>query len=226
MVVHATTARLRVSSLDLFTWLGVVIGIVMPVVSALLYPVYMHQMDPPWAEWTRLMELPFIVCELAIIHVAIARGYRDGPIWRQLPTDIRVALGLLIVGLTISSVFVSKNVPASVTLSIAMLIHLRLAAAIFFLASRQKSAVAQLAIQKVGPGLIIGLIILSVMTIHKFHTPPPEWTVLGGRIEWPSALPGFINVRYFGSWTGAIAAGLMLMLLYDRQKRAVIYSLC
>ena len=212
---QTATIKAPAIRLDLFGWLGLVVGVVMPVLSALIYPVYMHQMQPPWAEWTRLMELPFVACELAIIHVALRRGYRDAPVWAVLPRDVRVALGLLVVGLTVSSLFVSKNVPVSVLLSLTTLIHLRFGAAVWFLA-RSEGAMAA---RGLVPILALGLIPLTIMTVWKFQFPPPEWTVPGGKIEWPSALPGFISVRHFGSWTGAIAAGLMLALLYGPQER-------
>lgn len=213
---QAATLNRALPRLDLFGWLGLTIGVIMPVIAALLYPVYMHQMQPPWAEWTRLMELPFVACELAIILVARERGYRDLLIWRQLPRDVIVALGLLLVGLVASSVFVSRNVAASVTFSIITLVHLRFCAAIFFMARAEER---EDAIRSFFPLLSIGLIVLTILTIWKFKLPPPEWTVPGGRIEWGSALPGFISVRHFGSWTGAIAAGLMLALLYGQGER-------
>lgn len=205
-----------VPRLDLFSWLGITIGVIMPVIATLLYPVYMHQMQPPWAEWTRLMELPFVACELAIILVAREKGYRDVLIWRKLPRDVIVALGLLLAGLLVSSVFVSKNVAVSITFSIITLVHLRFCAAIFFMA---RAEAREDAIRSFFPLLSIGLIVLTILTIWKCKLPPPEWTVPGGRIEWGSALPGFISVRHFGSWTGAIAAGLMLALLYGQGER-------
>ena len=214
--------------LDLFGWLGLVVGVVMPVLSARIYPVYMHQMQPPWAEWTRLMELPFVACELAIIHVALRRGYRDAPVWAGLPRDVRVALSLLVVGLTVSSLFVSKNVPVSVLLSLTTLIHLRFGAAVWFLVRRDQTASGANVAGSFGtffPMIGVGLIALTVITVWKFQLPPPEWAVPGGKIEWASALPGFINVRHFGSWTGAAAAGLMLALLYGRQDKATATSL-
>lgn len=228
---QAATIKVAVIRLDLFGWLGLVVGLVMPVLSALIYPVYMHQMQPAWAEWTRLMELPFVACELAIIHVALRRGYRDGQIWTILPRDVRVALGLLLLGLTVSSLFASKNVPVSVLLSLTTLIHLRFGAAVWFLVRHKQIASGHSGVgcaESLGaffPLLGVGLLALTIMTIWKFQLPPPEWSVPGGKIEWASALPGFINVRHFGSWTGAIAAGLMLALLYGRPEEMPATSL-
>lgn len=214
VVIRAATLTKRTEQRDLFGLLGLTIGIVLPVVAAILYPVYMHQMQPAWAEWTRLMEFPFVAGEILIIMVALKKGYRDALVWQLLPKDVIAALGLLLVGLSVSSIFLSKDVPASITFSIVTLIHLRFAAAIFYLARSERDA----SIESFFPMLTLGLAVLAILTIVKFHTPPPEWTVPGGRIEWPSALPGYINVRYFGSWAGGIASGLMLTLLYGRQR--------
>lgn len=211
---RTATVTTSMARLGLYDALGITIGIVMPVLAALLYPVYMHQMQPAWAEWTRLLELPFVACELAIVHVAIRAGYRDAEIWAALPRDIVVALGLLFAGLIVSSVLFSKNVPVSVLLSITTLIHLRFGAAIFFLARIGREGT----IQSFSSWLGLGLVVLTILTAAKFWLPPSEWTVPGGRIEWASALPGFISVRHFGSWTGAIAAGLMVALLYGKKE--------
>lgn len=223
---QAVTTKLSIPQIGLFGWLGMTIGVIMPVISAVLYPVYMHQMQPPWAEWTRLLELPFIACELAIILVALNKGYRDVLIWRRLPKDVVIAFGLLLVGLVASSFFVSKTIAVSVTLSIATLVHLRLAAAIYFLALMKRDGTTRPILHQFGSALVIGLAVLTVLTVWKFQLPPPELTVPGGKIEWASSLPGFINVRYFGSWAGAIACGLMVALLYGKQDRPNIYNLC
>jgi exopolysaccharide production protein ExoQ len=188
-----------------------VVGVVMPVLAQLLYPVYMHQMQPEWAEWTRLFELPFVACELVIIHIAIRAGHRDKEIWRKLPKDVMVALTFLLVGLIVSSAFMSRNPAASVTLSITTIVHLRFSAAVFSLTRPLPLAKVKNLLQ----WLSAGLIVLAIITILKFSFPPPQASVPGGRIEWSSALPGFISVRHFGSWTGAIAAGMMIALLYN-----------
>lgn len=222
---HAVTARPSITRLDVFAWLGLATGIIMPVLAALIYPVYMHQMQPAWAEWTRLMELPFVACELVVVQFAVRTGYRDRLIWKCLPRDVKIAFGLLLVGLTVSSVLFSKNTAASVTLSLTTLVHLRFCGATFFLVRSDRNA----DIRTFFPLLALGLAALTILTIWKFKLPPPELTVPGGKIEWESALPGFISVRHFGSWTGAISAGLLLAVLYgdkeQSQRMAPLYLL-
>lgn len=218
---HAATIRNPVVGWGLHDWLGVTLGVVMPVVAALLYPTWMHSMASGWAEWTRLLELPFVACELVIVHIAVRAGYRDAAIWRLLPRDTRIAFGLLLVGLTVGSAFVSRNPSGSILLSLTTLVHLRFCAVVFFFARRQPEG---------GTGalfawLTIGLVALAVLTMWRFQLPPPASSVPGGVIEWGSALPGFISVRHFGSWTGAIAAGLMLALLYGPRDRTRVTDL-
>lgn len=222
---YAVITKPSVERLDIFNWLCIVTGVIMPVFAALIYPVYMHQAQPVWFEWTRLMELPFVVCELLFILFAVKAGYRDILIWRSMPRDVKIAFGLLFIGLTVSSVLFSKNIAASVTLSLSTLIHIRFCGAIFFLMRSSKNINTQTLFLI----LSLGLFVLTVLTIWKFQMPPPESTIPGGKIEWASALPGFISVRHFGSWTGAIAAGLVLIVLYGdkehSQRMAPLYLL-
>ena len=198
----------------LYDWLGAVLGVAMPVIVALLYPTYIHRVDPAWAEWTRLLELPFVVCELVVIQVAVRSGYRDAKLCRELPRDMSTAFALLAIGLTIGSVFRSRHPFDSVLMSLITLVHLRFGGAVYFLARAEPES----GIRAFFRWLTLGLGALTVLTIWRFQLPPPAGRVPGGVIEWGSALPGFINVRHFGSWTGAIAAGLMLALLYGEEE--------
>lgn len=207
--------RDRLRTLDFMVWLGVLFGIAMPLASALIYPTYVHQMRWPWAEWTRLMEMPFVAAELGVIAIALRRGMKDRAFWDSLPRDLKVAAVLLLVGLTVSSLFVSRNVPASAAYSLFTLIHIRFAFAVYYLARAEGVR----GLDRVMQLLCWGVLMLAAYTAVKFAFPPPEASVFGGKIEWGSALPGFINVRHFGSWTGAIAAGLMVALLYPGKAR-------
>ncbi|MHC9419768.1 O-antigen ligase family protein [Sphingomonas citri] len=216
MTVSATF-RPALARWSLPEWLGWTMGLVMPICAAMLYPTYMHQMQPAWVEWTRLLELPFVACELVIIQVAIARGYEDRQIMARLPRDVIVAFALLLVGLTVGSVLLSRNPVGSLFLSLTTLVHLRFCAAVFSLTRASDLTVRHLELFQ---GLLVGgLAVLTVLTAWRFHFPPRPETVPGGQIEWGSALPGFINVRHFGSWTGAIAAASLVDLLYNANAK-------
>ena len=195
-------------------WLGIWIGIIMPVISALIYPTYMHSMQTPWVEWSRLLEVPFVLCEIGVILWAGRRGMDSTRMWRSLPMDIRIASAFLIFSVFASSLFISDYPLRSITISIITAIHLLFALSIFHLLRRSN-------VQNYRPFIMLlgaGLITLAALTFWRFATPPPASMVTGGVIEWGSALPGFISVRHFGSWTGAIAAGFLVMLLFGEEK--------
>lgn len=200
--------------------LGMLFGVVMPLVAALCYPTYMHQMAPSWVEWTRLLEFPFVVAEIVFIIWTQRRGLGDPGMLNRLPLDVKLAGLLLVIGLFVSSLLISRMPSVSLTISLLTLVHLRFALAVYALslASRDEDFGALLF------WLVVGLVPLTLLTIWRFSFPPPAHEVFGGVIEWASALPGFINVRHFGSWTGAVAAGLLVSLLFSTPPRWMGWS--
>ncbi|OYW46579.1 MAG: hypothetical protein B7Z08_12075 [Sphingomonadales bacterium 32-68-7] len=220
------TATARPRDLSALLWLAVILGTAMPVAAAAIYPTYMHQMEQPWLEWTRLLELPFVACEMAVIHFALRRGLQDREIWQRLPADVKIAGGLLLIGLTASSAVASKNFGASLAISLFTLVHIRFALAVYHLVRSEQGRGVDLFV----PALAAGMPVLAGLTAWKFAFPPPEASVFGGSIEWGSALPGFISVRHFGSWTGALAAGLIVALIYTpdghRQRWTGLLYVC
>lgn len=195
-------------------WLGILIGIIMPIVSALVYPTYMHMMQTPWVEWSRLLEAPFVISEVFVILWAGRKGMDSTHMWRSMPADIKIASVFLIIGVFGSSLFLSEYPLRSVTISIITVVHLLFGFAIYHLLRRSNVTDFSAFILLLGAGLIS----LAALTIWKFAFPPSASTVPGGVIEWFAALPGFINVRHFGSWTGAIAAGFLVSTLFNRRK--------
>lgn len=215
---RAAQVRSSVLADGMFVRLGLLLGLFMPAVSALLYPTWTHEMHPAWVEYTRLMEMPFVFCELSVILWAIRSGMRDAAIWRALAPDVRVALAVLALGLTVGSVFVSRNPAFSIALSVITVIHLRFGAAVYFLTGRNGA----LDVASFVPLLGVGVGLLAALTAWRIGFPLPAPLVPGGVIEWDSAMPGFISVRHLGSWTGAVAAGLLLLMLYDDDGSATV----
>lgn len=195
--------------------LAAALAIVMPVIEALVYPTYMHTMRLAWVEWTRLQELPYVLFEVLVIMAAMARGMTLRSEWDQLPRDVRPAVALLLAGVFIGSIFTSSRPAFTIATSCITVINLVFAiAALFFLRRSGTDGVS-----KVMPLLAIGLVVLSCYTAIRFAFPPPAHLVWGGVIEWPSAIPGFISVRHFGSWSGAIAAGFAVHILFRKESR-------
>lgn len=202
------------------TTLGILVGVVMPIVAALLYPTYTHLMQPPWLEWSRLIELPFVLCEAAVIRWASRQGLDITTIWRVLPADVKMAAITLLVGIFASSFFISAQPLQSLCISLITVVHLLFALSVFHLAGTAAPRDARSLVTVLG----VGLPVLALLTVLKFGFPPPLSEVPGGRIEWGSAVPGFISVRHFGSWTGAVAAAFTAVLLYGHDERRLSWA--
>ena len=187
----------------------------MPLVAALCYPTFIHQMPQPWIEWTRLLEFPFVAAEIGFILWSQRQTGNRLWVLSHCPIDIKLAATLLLVGLFTSTLLISRMPWVSILISLFTLIHIRFALAVFDLSLSRDDDGFDAMLR----WLAIGLVPLTFLTAWRFNFPPPASAVPGGAIEWASALPGFISVRHFGSWTGAVAAGLLASLLFSPQPR-------
>lgn len=197
--------------------LGIVMGIIMPIVSAAVYPTYTHMMVSPGAEWTRLIEAPFVLAETVVIIWALQRGMEPSRMIASAPNDVKVALALLAVGVFMSSVLFSKRPADSITISFITIIHLLFFMAVADLHKRKQADHIAGFLYLLGGGLVA----LALVTAWRFLLPPDPADVMGGVIVWSASLPGFINVRHFGSWTGAVCAAFLVILLNDKHHRAL-----
>lgn len=205
-----------VANLSPLAILGIVVGIVMPLISALVYPTYVHTMPRAWLEWSRLLETPFVLTEIVVICWASRKGMDIKSLARSLPLDIKVATIILLFGVFASSIFISTEPTRSISISYITVVHLLFGLSVFQLSKFATLPQLNSFLYCLG----IGLFVLVIITVWKFTQPPLQSEVPRGVIEWESALPGFIHVRHFGSWTGAITAGFMAILLYaDRGKQ-------
>jgi exopolysaccharide production protein ExoQ len=196
--------------------IGFIVGLFMPLVAAWCYPTYFFWMQSPFLEWTRLQELPFVLCEMAVIGWALICGFELRQITQVVPRDCMIALAIFFVGLWGSTLLVSQVPVTSLTISLSFVVHLLFACSIYFLV---QDAGTEL-IDDLGFGLICGLVALGAVTAWKFLLPPNPSSVFMGTIAWEAALPGFISVRHFGSWTGAIAAIFAAIILCRKNDKA------
>lgn len=198
------------SGLSLQARLGLFFGIVMPVVSGLLFPTYIHHMPLKWEERARLLEWHFVVSETIVIAWAFARGLDRGQLWASLPKDIRIASAIFL-GVMFFSSGVLATAPVDALLqSMIQLIHLYFFASVYHLARVYGPKDSEELLK----WLFYGLPVLATYTIWRFNFSPLLAEISPGKIEWDSALPGFINLRHLGTWTGAIAAGISVHVLY------------
>lgn len=197
---------------------GIILGLVMPIATALLYPTYHVMMERPSYEITRILEMPYVLFEIGFILWAGRRGFDFPAEAMALPRDIKFAGAIFISAMFASSLVLSTNVPMALTQSLMWLVHIIFALAVlrFF---RQESASDP---EGFIAWHVLGLIVLALYTWWWFSFPPPVQELPFGEIRWRGALPGFIDVRHFGSWTGAIASGLAVRILYGADGRGLV----
>jgi len=218
-LARRTPGSFTVPYISLAGRLGIAFGILMPVVAALLFPTYVHKMPLIWQERARLLELPFVLSELALIVIAVSRGLTLQAMWRQVSRDVRVAVVVLLATMAVSSVLMASQTADAVLQSLIQLVHLYFALAVFYLARMEPVRDwSQLLV-----ALVAGVFVIALYSAFRLGFPPPLSRVPGGAIEWDFALPGFISVRYLGTWLGAIGAALAIKLLYlERHVRPTV----
>lgn len=186
-------------------WLGLAMGTVLPVIAGILFATYDLAARPIVVQNAQLWGYVYLAGEIALILHAQARGLDVWSIARALPRWAQVALTVFLTTFWISSVTVSRLPSCSIMLCLAWTIHLLFAAGLFHL----MRDVPQVALARFWPGFVVGLVSLTLMIVIHF-TFLPAWLVGHERsVDWKVAIPGFINVRLFGSWTGAVFAALL-----------------
>ena len=195
-------------------FLAIALGIAMPLVEAALYPTYFVMMEREWAEFTRLIELPYVVFEVLFILWAGNNGFDLMQSLRRLPRDILVAAGVLLVAALGSSLIISSDKPYAMTHSLMWLVHLVFALAVVsVLATVRECKPTQFLRWHV-----VGLVVLSIYTAWWFLTIPPVETLPFEEVRLRGAVPGWIDVRHFGSWTGAVGAAFAVRILFAPQN--------
>lgn len=198
------------SSLSFQARLGLLFGVVMPVVSGVLFPTYIHHMPLKWQERARLLEWHFVVSEIVVIAWAFTKGFDRRRIWALLPTDIRIAVTLFLGVMFFSSGILATAPSDALFQSLIQVVHLYFFAAVYHLCSKQEREDSKTLLL----WLVAGLPVLILYTMWRFNFPPPPSELPPGGVEWDSALPGFISLRHLGTWIGAIAAGVSVHVLY------------
>jgi hypothetical protein len=183
-------------------WLGIMIGVLLPLVSALLYRTYELTLPSASLEITRQLGLPFALGELAIVVVARRHGLDVGAILAGIGRWPRCAIIVFPATFWISSVFVARAAAFSTALALLMVLHLHVAAAAFHLARGRGVDVTAFA-----GGLALGLALLAgVIFVHLTFRPssedPAKWL-------FGPPIPGFISIRLFGAWAGTVLAVLL-----------------
>lgn len=182
--------------------MGLLIGMVLPLLAATLYRTYALTTPSPALEITRQLGMPYVLGEVGIILYAGRCGFTLTGVLSSLQFWVRVALALFLATFWISSLLVSARVPFSTSLSLIWIFHLYTGAAVFHLAREHTFAGREIAI-----GLTVGLAALAIIAALHLYVAPPGSKAETWRFGAP--IPGFVSSRLFGAWAGATATLLL-----------------
>jgi exopolysaccharide production protein ExoQ len=195
---------------------GILIGGLL-IGCGLLFRTYSVGMSTaPW-EIARQLGLPFVAAEVSVIIYALRRGMNLREIWNSLRPLVQCALGGFFGLYWVGAAFFSELAALAHIQNIIVLIHLIFGAAVY----HSVSSVDAKGLRDTAGALAIGLAIFSGMTALAFINHPPFESMPNGKIVWQFIIPGFISVRLFGAFCGAIFCFLLAQLLIDDERDEV-----
>jgi exopolysaccharide production protein ExoQ len=197
---------------------GILIGGLL-IGCGLLFRTYSVSMSTSSWEIARQLGLPFVAAEVGVIIYALRRGMNLREIWRSLRPIVQYAfagfLGLYWVG----AAFFSELAALAHIQNVIVLIHLIFGAAIY----HSVSSIDIKGLRNMAAALGIGLAIFSAITALAFINHPPLESMPEGKIVWQFIIPGFISVRLFGAFCGAIFCFILVQLLIDDEQDEVSF---
>jgi exopolysaccharide production protein ExoQ len=209
--VIALDARHDLKPLSLLT-IGVIISALL-VLNGFIFRTYTIAMSSPSWEAARQFGLPYVFAEIGVILYALRRGLDLRDVWNIFPCFLQYCIIFFATIFWIGGVFRSPIAPLATAQNLIFLIHPIFAIAIYHSISR----LDLLEMRRFVVALAIGLLIFCAMTAYAFLNHPPIATMPNDEIVWQFIIPGFISVRLFGAFCGALFCFFFAQLLLDEE---------
>jgi|GEM_PF-3154866 len=206
-------AKIELLTLDNLACLLVLV----PLLAGLLYHTYEISVASAYLETTRQLGLVFILCETAVIILALRGGYRPVDDILALSPFLRMTLLFFLATFWISSVLMVPGEPPTGPLQFAydltIIIHLLFAGAI----AHAIGTIDRAALRRFATWMGFGALAFAVFTAIQFIARPlPE--PLPERFVWQYAIPGYISVRLFGAYYGALLLFYAAFILGEEKR--------
>lgn len=209
----ASLAKCRdLKSLPLLV-IGLLVSVLL-VLNGVLFPTYTVSMASPAWEAARQLGLPYVISEIGVIIYALRGGLHLCEVWKRFPRNVQYCAILFLASFWVGSAFYSKVTPLAIVQNIVFLIHPLFGIAVYYSASRADAR----GLRALTLALVGGLLIFCGMTASAFLNHPPLATMPDNTIVWQFIIPGFISVRLFGAFCGAIFCFLLAQFLLDEER--------
>mgnify|MGYP006187334889 CR=1 FL=1 len=193
--------------------IGLLISVLL-VFNGLVFRTYTISMASPAWEAARQLGLPYVMSEIGVVIYALRRGLDLSEVWKKLPRYVRYVSLLFLASFWVGSAFYSKVTPLAIAQNIIFLIHPIFAIAIYHSVSSPDARGLRGFVLAIAGGLLI----FCGMTAFAFLNHPPLAAMPDNIIVWQFIIPGFISVRLFGAFCGAIFCFLLAQLLLDEER--------
>ncbi|WP_435418198.1 O-antigen ligase family protein [Parerythrobacter aurantius] len=203
-----TRAPLRLRNLGLAVAAGLL-------VTGIVFHTYYISVDPPWLEGLRQLGIVFILLETLVLSVALARGMTVAGVAGGLRRPDKVALAIFLACFLPGGVLFSEIASTATSLSLVMVLHMLFACAIW----HSLEGVDEASVDGFARVLLAAMLCYVPLLVWTFVFPPEHIDPYNH--VWQFALPGFISVRTFGAFTGALAAFLVALALCRRDRGPV-----
>lgn len=192
--------------------LGAVISILL-ILNGVVFQTYQISMASPPLEAARQFGLLYILAEIGVILYSLRQELDLRALWSGLPRFARYC-GIFFVSIFwIGGAIQSESSLFAIVQNIIFLIHALFGLAVYHAVSRVDAS----GMHKLVIALATGLLIFCGMTAFAFLNHPPLDTMPNNQIVWQFIIPGFISVRLFGAFCGAIFCLLLAQLLLDEE---------
>lgn len=203
-----TRAPLRLQNLGLAVAAGLL-------VTGIVFQTYYISVDPPWLDGLRQLGIVFILLETLVLSVALARGMTFAGLAGRLRRPDKVALATFLTCFLPGGLLFSEIASTATSLSLVMLLHVLFACAIW----HSLESIDEALVDGFAQVLLAALLCYLPLLAWTFVFPPDHIDPYNH--VWQFALPGFISVRTFGAFTGALAAFLLALALCRRDRGPV-----
>jgi exopolysaccharide production protein ExoQ len=220
------TVSLKQERTRLAVWLELtpgnlgVLTMILLIFCGLYFRTYDVTMADSGVEFMRQWGLPFIIAEIAVIIIAMRNGFNLTRALEGLPKAAQILLAVFFGTFWIGAAFFSIFPHQSSLFNVSTVIHLMFALALAHSSSGVNAVSLDRTLQAIG----IGMSMFAIMTVFAFiyHPPlsdfPPR---MDGFIDWQFSIPGFISVRLFGAFCGALLTFALAKLIIDGESGRV-----
>lgn len=183
------------------------------VLNGILFKTYAIAMASPPVEAARQFGLLYILAEIGVILYALRQGLDVRQIWSGLSRFARYCSVFFLSIFWIGGAFQSEMPLFATAQNIMLIIHIVFAFAVYHSVSRIEVS----GMHRLVMALAAGLLVFCGMTAFAFLNHPPLETMPNNEIIWQFAIPGFISLRLFGAFCGAIFCFMLAQLLLDEE---------